>query len=85
MVNTYTQPAIEQQPAPRMSMTQTQQPIAMTGMNHATQPTTEQAVDQQAEVEGMRLRGGGEACPGRFCFIIPCPIPCNFCVFPLPC
>lgn len=32
----------------------------------------------------LHLRGG-EMCPGRFCFIIPCPLPCNCCVFPCPC
>ncbi|KAF3767150.1 hypothetical protein M406DRAFT_69312 [Cryphonectria parasitica EP155] len=28
------------------------------------------------------LRGGerSEMCPGRFCFIIPCPLPCDFCI-----
>lgn len=28
------------------------------------------------------LRGGDRsaACPGRFCFIIPCPLPCDFCI-----
>lgn len=28
------------------------------------------------------MRGGdrGGMCPGRFCFIIPCPIPCDFCI-----
>ncbi|KAI5449970.1 hypothetical protein NCC49_003861 [Naganishia albida] len=91
MVSTYApQPTIERQPAATMGMSphgamQTQQPIAMQGMSpKTTQPTTEQ-VDQQAEVDGLRLRGGGEMCPGRFCWIIPCPIPCNFCIFPLPC
>jgi len=36
----------------------------------------------RAEEEEMNLRGGGdgEMCPGRFCFIIPCPLPCNFCI-----
>jgi hypothetical protein len=27
----------------------------------------------------LHLRGG-ELCPGRFCFIIPCPIPINCCI-----
>ncbi|KAJ4145166.1 hypothetical protein LMH87_004024 [Akanthomyces muscarius] len=60
-----------------------------------SQPTRHQAMDpQQAHAETadtqnadpeLGLRGGGETCPGRFCFIIPCPIPCNFCIFPCPC
>ncbi|KAK3401486.1 hypothetical protein B0T20DRAFT_116118 [Sordaria brevicollis] len=31
------------------------------------------------------LRGGdrGGMCPGRFCFCIPCPIPCDCCFIPL--
>ncbi|KAI0477085.1 hypothetical protein GGR56DRAFT_673500 [Xylariaceae sp. FL0804] len=30
----------------------------------------------------MGLRGGdrGGCCPGRFCFCIPCPLPCDFCI-----
>ncbi|KXH66664.1 hypothetical protein CSAL01_09388 [Colletotrichum salicis] len=35
----------------------------------------------QTEQMEMGLRGGDDGrgpCPGRFCFIIPCPIPCNF-------
>ncbi|PKS06242.1 hypothetical protein jhhlp_006988 [Lomentospora prolificans] len=54
-----------------------------------TQPRPLQPMDpKQAPADQQErgtLRGGGEACPGRFCFIIPCPIPCNFCVFPCPC
>ncbi|KAI0015580.1 hypothetical protein F4780DRAFT_784035 [Xylariomycetidae sp. FL0641] len=32
--------------------------------------------------ETMGLRGGerGRCCPGRFCFCIPCPLPCDFCI-----
>ncbi|KAB5530312.1 hypothetical protein GE09DRAFT_1228316 [Coniochaeta sp. 2T2.1] len=31
----------------------------------------------------LTLRGGdrGGCCPGRFCFCIPCPLPCDFCIF----
>ncbi|KAK8147992.1 hypothetical protein G3M48_000582 [Beauveria asiatica] len=58
-----------------------------------SQPTRHQAMDpQQPHVENentepeLGLRGGqGEMCPGRFCFIIPCPIPINCCIFPCPC
>ncbi|KAI0391307.1 hypothetical protein F5Y17DRAFT_18650 [Xylariaceae sp. FL0594] len=30
----------------------------------------------------LSLRGGdrGGCCPGRFCFCIPCPLPCDFCI-----
>ncbi|KAK3395077.1 hypothetical protein B0H63DRAFT_556169 [Podospora didyma] len=56
----------------------------------STQPAASQSMDyqkpavQSKDEPEMGLRGG-EACPGRFCFIIPCPIPCDFCVFPCPC
>ncbi|KAJ1323947.1 hypothetical protein MN608_11204 [Microdochium nivale] len=54
------------------------------------QPLVAQPMNpQQPHSEEMGLRGGDGngrgMCPGRFCFIIPCPIPCNFCVFPCPC
>ncbi|KAF4120414.1 hypothetical protein GMORB2_3215 [Geosmithia morbida] len=55
------------------------------------QPNAHQAMDPQqphAEQPQMTLRGGQEGrgmCPGRFCFIIPCPIPINCCIFPCPC
>ncbi|ROT37762.1 hypothetical protein SODALDRAFT_333514 [Sodiomyces alkalinus F11] len=66
---------------------------------HAQQPSPHQPMELQQVSQNqdqeqntpdepeLKLRGGrnGEMCPGRFCFIIPCPIPCNFCVFPCPC
>ncbi|CEJ94111.1 hypothetical protein VHEMI09662 [[Torrubiella] hemipterigena] len=54
-------------------------------------PAPHMAMDPTAphpESEQPRLRGGhneGGACPGRFCFIIPCPIPINCCIIPCPC
>ena len=53
-------------------------------MPNPDQTSEQRDAQAQKEEQVMRLRGG-EACPGRFCFIIPCPIPCNFCVFPCPC
>ncbi|KAK0100447.1 hypothetical protein ONS95_008397 [Cadophora gregata] len=41
--------------------------------------TTAKDREQEAEREEVRMRGG-EMCPGRFCFIIPCPLPCNCCI-----
>ncbi|KAK0762900.1 hypothetical protein N5P37_004424 [Trichoderma harzianum] len=37
--------------------------------------------------DDVNMRGGddGDCCPGRFCFIIPCPIPIDCCIFPCPC
>ncbi|KAG9258476.1 uncharacterized protein F5Z01DRAFT_198408 [Emericellopsis atlantica] len=66
---------------------QAQEPIQM------TQPSSQQAMDPQqahphTDEPEMNLRGGedcGGWCRGRFCFIIPCPIPINCCVFPCPC
>ncbi|RDW95138.1 hypothetical protein BP5796_00901 [Coleophoma crateriformis] len=54
------------------------QPAIRESMNPNTPPPQQQTRDA-AESEEMHLRGG-EACPGRFCFIIPCPLPCNFCI-----
>ncbi|KAI1348489.1 hypothetical protein F5Y01DRAFT_213982 [Xylaria sp. FL0043] len=48
------------------------------------QPMTSQPMDPQRphEESQMNLRGGdrGGCCPGRFCFCIPCPLPCDFCI-----
>ncbi|KAJ3493967.1 hypothetical protein NLG97_g4387 [Lecanicillium saksenae] len=51
-----------------------------------TDPQQPHAETENADPE-LGLRGGhqGETCPGRFCFIIPCPIPINCCIFPCPC
>ncbi|KAI0385721.1 hypothetical protein F5Y04DRAFT_276245 [Hypomontagnella monticulosa] len=51
-----------------------------------TQPAALQAMDpqrpQQDQPEFGHLRGGERSgmCPGRFCFCIPCPLPCDFCI-----
>ncbi|ROW16705.1 hypothetical protein VPNG_01535 [Cytospora leucostoma] len=50
----------------------------------ALQPRLSAPMDPQqphADTDAQ-LRGGdrGGMCPGRFCFIIPCPIPCDFCI-----
>jgi hypothetical protein len=46
----------------------------------ATGLQTKSETADQNNADALKLRGGeGEACPGRFCFCIPCPIPCNFC------
>ncbi|KAK3316774.1 hypothetical protein B0H66DRAFT_305523 [Apodospora peruviana] len=49
-----------------------------------TQPAVPQGMDTQKPHadEGLGLRGGdrGGCCPGRFCFIIPCPLPCDCCI-----
>ncbi|KAI3324510.1 hypothetical protein HD806DRAFT_47887 [Xylariaceae sp. AK1471] len=50
----------------------------------ALQPTVSQPMNPQRphEESQMNLRGGerGSCCPGRFCFCIPCPLPCDFCI-----
>ena len=40
-------------------------------------------VESQESTVGLRGGHRGGLCPGRFCFIIPCPIPCDCCVIPL--
>ncbi|KAH6646882.1 hypothetical protein BKA67DRAFT_580803 [Truncatella angustata] len=49
------------------------------------QPMAPQPMNPEAphpESQEMGLRGGdrGGMCPGRFCFCVPCPIPCDFCI-----
>ncbi|KAF2497946.1 hypothetical protein BU16DRAFT_559667 [Lophium mytilinum] len=54
----------------------------------ASQPQTQQPMrmmqqDPQAEQKTVGMRGGdgrGGMCPGRFCFCVPCPLPCDFCI-----
>ncbi|KAK3995714.1 hypothetical protein QBC44DRAFT_319273 [Cladorrhinum sp. PSN332] len=53
---------------------QTVQPPALQAMNpQKPHPENEMM---------MGLRGGqrGRLCPGRFCFCVPCPIPCDCCI-----
>ncbi|KAF2803447.1 uncharacterized protein BDZ99DRAFT_526377 [Mytilinidion resinicola] len=53
-----------------------------------SQPQTHQPMqmmqqDPQSEQKTVGMRGGdgrGGACPGRFCFCVPCPLPCDFCI-----
>ncbi|OAA56721.1 hypothetical protein SPI_07728 [Niveomyces insectorum RCEF 264] len=49
-----------------------------------TQPPASKPMNPQRphdDAESVHLRGGrSEMCPGRFCFIVPCPLPCDFCV-----
>ncbi|KAH8678192.1 hypothetical protein BX600DRAFT_451660 [Xylariales sp. PMI_506] len=48
------------------------------------QPTVSQPMNPQRphEESQVGLRGGdrGGMCPGRFCFCVPCPLPCDFCI-----
>ncbi|KUI57449.1 hypothetical protein VP1G_04786 [Cytospora mali] len=73
---------ITEQSAPAVNG-QTAAPTAPPAVQ-ASQPRLSEPMDpQRPHVEtDARLRGGdrGGMCPGRFCFIIPCPIPCDFCI-----
>ncbi|CAG8949991.1 hypothetical protein HYFRA_00004323 [Hymenoscyphus fraxineus] len=66
-----------QNPQPTAQL-QTEQPTTQHSMNLTPTPPAEQQANQKAE-EQVHLRGG-ELCPGRFCFIIPCPLPCHCCI-----
>ncbi|KAL3423014.1 hypothetical protein PVAG01_04761 [Phlyctema vagabunda] len=57
---------------------ETAQPVGRQSMTLET-PSAPAQQQQEQEEETLRLRGG-EMCPGRFCFIIPCPLPCNCCI-----
>ncbi|KAI0099258.1 hypothetical protein GGR51DRAFT_565077 [Nemania sp. FL0031] len=49
----------------------------------ALQPTASQPMNpERPHDEPMNLRGGERSslCPGRFCFCVPCPLPCDFCI-----
>ncbi|KAI0868968.1 hypothetical protein GGS24DRAFT_506218 [Hypoxylon argillaceum] len=50
----------------------------------ALQPMASQPMNPERphEDSGLNLRGGdrGGLCPGRFCFCVPCPLPCDFCI-----
>ncbi|KAI0446458.1 hypothetical protein F4803DRAFT_16445 [Xylaria telfairii] len=49
----------------------------------ALQPMTSQPMNpERPHEESVNLRGGDRSslCPGRFCFCIPCPLPCDFCI-----
>ncbi|KIW08242.1 uncharacterized protein PV09_01169 [Verruconis gallopava] len=56
---------------------ETGQPVRQEPMRMRPQPN-DPSVDRQP----VGLRGGerSEACPGRFCFCIPCPLRCDFCI-----
>ncbi|KAM5510267.1 hypothetical protein FOXYSP1_10367 [Fusarium oxysporum f. sp. phaseoli] len=62
----------QEQPFEQMQM---EQPKAHQDMN-PNQPHPDTQVS---------MRGGdrGGPCPGRFCFCIPCPLPCDCCFIPL--
>ncbi|KAK3331860.1 hypothetical protein B0T19DRAFT_414111 [Cercophora scortea] len=64
--------AVQQPEAMHLKTLQTAQPPAF-------QPMDAQKPHPDSE---MGLRGGdrGGCCPGRFCFCIPCPLPCDFCI-----
>ncbi|KAK4208346.1 hypothetical protein QBC37DRAFT_432138 [Rhypophila decipiens] len=44
--------------------------------------TDAQKPHDESDDTSLGLRGGdrGGCCPGRFCFCIPCPLPCDFCI-----
>jgi hypothetical protein len=69
-------------PAPSAANLQTTQPATPQSMTlDPSQATTLTQAKEEQEQE-VNIRGGdrGGACPGRFCFIIPCPFPCDFCI-----
>lgn len=61
---------------------QTIQPATPQSMTLDPSPATTPAQAKESQKQEVNIRGGdrGGACPGRFCFIIPCPFPCDFCI-----
>ncbi|RKU41613.1 hypothetical protein DL546_002943 [Coniochaeta pulveracea] len=75
------------QPTNRMADVEAQQPeqvpMQTIDLQSAQPPSFQPMNPQKPHPEGdVSLRGGdrGGMCPGRFCFIIPCPLPCDFCI-----
>ncbi|CZR50487.1 uncharacterized protein PAC_00360 [Phialocephala subalpina] len=68
--------------APPQAHLQTTQPSAPQSMTLNPSQSTTPAQAKESQDQEMRLRGGdrGGMCPGRFCFIIPCPLPCDCCI-----
>ncbi|PMD19615.1 hypothetical protein NA56DRAFT_646939 [Hyaloscypha hepaticicola] len=75
-------PANENTTSTSSTNLQTTQPVAPQAMTLDPSQTTSPAQAKTSQEQEMRMRGGdrGGACPGRFCFIIPCPFPCDFCI-----
>ncbi|KAJ9156869.1 hypothetical protein NKR19_g4077 [Coniochaeta hoffmannii] len=67
------------QPEPAHLLHQSQQASLETSQPPSFQPMNPQQPHPDSE---LTLRGGdrGGMCPGRFCFCIPCPLPCDFCI-----
>ncbi|KAK1774844.1 hypothetical protein QBC45DRAFT_336595 [Copromyces sp. CBS 386.78] len=83
-----------QQPPANSAMTVVEQPKpahvsvgTKPGDIEMAQPGVAPAMDPMRPHDDatIGLRGGdrGGMCPGRFCFCIPCPIPCDCCFIPL--
>jgi len=68
------QTTIPQQPAPaQVHSLHTAQPPA-------SQPMNPQKPHPESDAQ-LGLRGGrSDLCPGRFCFCVPCPLPCDCCI-----
>ncbi|MCJ1334276.1 hypothetical protein MMC10_010984 [Thelotrema lepadinum] len=74
------------------STPQTPQPALLATPNYnrdipleSSQPKLAAPMDPQAPHPEQKTQPelhlrGGDLCPGRFCFCIPCPIPCDFCI-----
>lgn len=54
--------------------------FATTALDRSQLPTPAQAEEPQKQETHIRGGDRGGMCPGRFCFIIPCPLPCDFCI-----
>lgn len=72
------------QPAASQAMSMRSDSQWLTCIHHLTCSlcTDPQQPHADSEANTIGLRGGdrGGMCPGRFCFCIPCPIPCDFCI-----
>ncbi|KAF7562539.1 hypothetical protein G7046_g1586 [Stylonectria norvegica] len=77
-------PSVTEQPSAQIDMATMQQQQQPSEPVETGQPQAHRGMDpQQPHPESdVSMRGGdrGGCCPGRFCFCVPCPLPCDFCI-----
>ncbi|KUJ23993.1 uncharacterized protein LY89DRAFT_679257 [Mollisia scopiformis] len=75
-------PSNENQSTTPQANLQTTPPTTPQSMTLNPSQSTTPAQAKESQDQEMRIRGGdrGGMCPGRFCFIIPCPLPCDCCI-----
>ncbi|KAK3305299.1 uncharacterized protein B0T15DRAFT_531910 [Chaetomium strumarium] len=69
-----------QQPSPVQLHNLSQNKNLQTSQPRVPQPMNPQKPHPETDTS-LGLRGGrSSVCPGRFCFCVPCPLPCDCCI-----